>query len=57
MSPFYVRKRTAGERDRFRSELLWGVFDRCTEEEKLTSAWASRDAAREAARQLNREEP
>lgn len=60
MKPFAV-KRLAPARSL--SRLPWGVFERIPSrdspgfEERLVSAWASRDDAREAARQLNKEEP
>lgn len=60
MKPFVVKKRivTAPAATR----LPWGVFERIqsvssNDEERLVSAWATRDDAREAARQLNAEEP
>ena len=36
----------------------WAVFEKMNaEEERLVSSWKTREQAREAARQLNREEP
>ena len=58
-APFYYRRLTMTEQTRFHSDFDWGVFERGEDNgvEKLTSAWPTRDAAREAARQLNTEEP
>jgi hypothetical protein len=57
-SPFFYRRRTDAERA-IRPDLSWGVFELGLRDgdEKLVGMWDTRDAAREAARALNREEP
>jgi hypothetical protein len=52
VKPFVVRKlpREFGSRP-------WGVFERVDEKEQLVCFWETREQAREAARQLNKEEP
>ena len=55
--PFVVRP--------WKGPLPWAVFERIAVEapgrtsfeERLTSTWSTRESAREAARQLNEEEP
>ena len=59
--PFVVRKRSAGRDGGANLDLPWAVFERVEVsdrvEERLTSAWGTRELARDAADQLNREEP
>lgn len=61
MSAFIVRRRWERMSRESRLDLPWGVFEFVDMlggkvEERLTSAWSTRDQAREAARALNREE-
>lgn len=63
--PFVVRPRSAIHSSRTRATrgiLPWGVYERIPLrdgglKEQLVSEWKTREDAREAARQLNKEEP